>query len=46
MTFKQHTVGSAATSAAFYAVTQSWEGALACFLSGIFIDLDSTGFGS
>lgn len=40
MTLKQHTVGSAITSAVFFAFTKSWEGTLTCFLSGIFIDLD------
>ena len=35
-----HIVISAATSGAFFYATQSWEGTAACFLSGIFIDLD------
>ena len=40
MTLKQHAVGSALAGAGFFALTQSWEGTLVCFLSGIFIDLD------
>ena len=36
----KHVVVSTVTSAVFFAVTKSWGGSLACFLSGIFIDLD------
>ena len=35
-----HSVISAATSGVFYYYTHSWVGAAACFLSGIFIDID------
>ena len=40
MTPTAHVIASALTSAAFAAATQSWEGVVACFLSGIFIDID------
>ena len=40
MTPTAHVIASAVTSAAFAAATQSWEGTAACFLSGIFIDVD------
>jgi len=40
MTLKQHTAASVAVSGALYAASNSWELALACLLSGIFIDLD------
>ena len=36
----RHIAASAVTSVAFLAVTKSWPGALACFASGILIDLD------
>ncbi len=35
-----HAVASVLTSTAFYAVSHSVPGTLACFLSGIFIDID------
>lgn len=40
MTLKQHIVVSGVTSAAFAYFSRSWPGAMACFLSGILIDLD------
>ena len=40
MTPTSHVIASTVTSSVFAAVTQSWEGTLACFLSGIFIDID------
>ncbi len=40
MTPTSHMIASAVTSAAFAAATHSWEGTLACFLSGILIDID------
>ncbi len=36
----KHTIASGVVSTAFFFATHSWEGTLACFLSGIFIDLD------
>lgn len=35
-----HIIASAAISSVFAVMTQSWGGALACFLSGILIDID------
>ena len=35
-----HVIASSVTSLAFYGVVQSWPATLACFLSGILIDLD------
>ena len=40
MTPSKHVVASGITSAGFAFITQSLPGAVACFLSGIFIDLD------
>ena len=40
MTPTSHVIASTLTSAVFFAVTHSWEGTAACFLSGIFIDID------
>lgn len=40
MTPLSHVIASTTTSAVFAIVTQSWEGTLACFLSGIFVDID------
>ena len=40
MTPANHVIASAATGAVFAALTQSLEGTLACFLSGILIDID------
>ena len=40
MMLSGHIVASSVTSFAFYGVTKSWPATLACFLSGIFIDLD------
>jgi hypothetical protein len=36
----QHVAISGIITIGFFAVTKSWVGSLACFLSGIFIDLD------
>ena len=36
----KHTVISGVLSLGFFALTKSWTGTLACFLSGIFIDID------
>lgn len=35
-----HVLASAATSAFFFSLTKSWGGSVACFLSGVLIDLD------
>jgi len=40
MTLKQHIIASGITSAYYAYVSHSWLGAAACFLSGIFIDMD------
>lgn len=36
----EHVVISAVTGGIFFAGTQSWPGTIACFLSGVFIDID------
>ena len=40
MSPSKHIVASGMISAAFAGYTHSWDGTMACFLSGIFIDLD------
>ena len=40
MTPVKHVVASGVTSVLFAFLTRSWVGTMACFLSGIFIDLD------
>ncbi|MEA3346558.1 MAG: hypothetical protein U9Q21_00520 [Candidatus Auribacterota bacterium] len=40
MTFYQHTIASGITSLVFMAISRSSMGAFACFISGIFLDLD------
>ena len=40
MTPRNHVMASAITSSIFAFLTRSWEGTTACFLSGIFIDID------
>ena len=36
----KHVIMSGAVSLGFFAITKSWGGSMACFLSGIFIDID------